>query len=331
MLWTIDNLTKVLGPCAGKDRDYMFKKDNVKITRAEEFTFCSTLQDARSGTNGWKTADYKDPKRRAIALKKSHLKRQHGRLAKRRKMIDDSGEGRRPESRVAKTQVTRIRMSKTGARPKKKANRRRDVFDFSESSVAKSDAAASTTDEEKREKPTLWIVEGVPSGVQAEVLMEVAVEPSEERTAIVSLSLPPLEQTRSMGSDEVLQPKTSEELPKDLTLNEEILEQVVAQVGGLVVDAPEFHCPHRLKKRQEEKEVRSGEVTKVLCRDSEKYDSDQESSSGKEGIRVCNYNGEGTSCELDNRVCDHEGDVAGAKEPSSGEGNGVQSFLAEPS
>ncbi|OAE29427.1 hypothetical protein AXG93_4548s1040 [Marchantia polymorpha subsp. ruderalis] len=64
---------------------------------------------------------------------------------------------------------------------------------FAESSVAKSDAAASTTDEEKREKPTLRAVEEGPSEEQAEVLMEVAVETLEERTATISLSLPPSE------------------------------------------------------------------------------------------------------------------------------------------
>ncbi|OAE29337.1 hypothetical protein AXG93_3102s1640 [Marchantia polymorpha subsp. ruderalis] len=51
------------------------------------------------------------------------------------------------------------------------------------------------------------------------------------------------ERTRSVGSEEVPQPKTSEELAKELTLSEEILEQVVAHVGGTVVDATDIPLP----------------------------------------------------------------------------------------
>ncbi|OAE23872.1 hypothetical protein AXG93_3001s1000 [Marchantia polymorpha subsp. ruderalis] len=73
MLWTIEHWTKVLGPCAGNDGDFMFEKDNVKITRAEEFTFAPLFRNARSGTNGWKTADYKDPMISAIAFGVMHI------------------------------------------------------------------------------------------------------------------------------------------------------------------------------------------------------------------------------------------------------------------
>ncbi|OAE19273.1 hypothetical protein AXG93_909s1030 [Marchantia polymorpha subsp. ruderalis] len=72
------------------------------------------------------------------------------RLAKRQSIIVDSEEGRRPESRMTKTQRTGIKSSKTQARPKKKANRERFVSDSLNSSVAKTDAVASTTDEEKK-------------------------------------------------------------------------------------------------------------------------------------------------------------------------------------
>ncbi|OAE21095.1 hypothetical protein AXG93_3661s1200 [Marchantia polymorpha subsp. ruderalis] len=44
------------------------EKESVKITRAKEFTFTPFFKNAGSGTNGWKTANYKDSKRRAIAL-----------------------------------------------------------------------------------------------------------------------------------------------------------------------------------------------------------------------------------------------------------------------
>lgn len=101
------------------------------------------------------------------------------RLAKRRKLIADSGEGRRPKSRIAETQVTGIRLSKTPTKPKKKVYHERVVSDSSDRSVAKTDAAISMTNEEKREEPTLWIEEGGPLAVQAKVPMGVAVEPSE--------------------------------------------------------------------------------------------------------------------------------------------------------
>lgn len=73
MLWTIDQCTRILGPCAGEDGDFMFEKNSVKITRAEEFTFAPLFKNARSETNGWKTLDYKDPKKRAIALEIMHI------------------------------------------------------------------------------------------------------------------------------------------------------------------------------------------------------------------------------------------------------------------
>lgn len=75
MLWTIDHWTKVLEPCAGKDGDYMFEKESIKITRVEEFTFTPLFKNARSGTNGWKTAGYKDLMRRAIAMGIMHVLR----------------------------------------------------------------------------------------------------------------------------------------------------------------------------------------------------------------------------------------------------------------
>lgn len=51
------------------------EKESVKITRAKEFTFTPFFKNAGSGTNGWKTANYKDSKRRAIALGVMHILR----------------------------------------------------------------------------------------------------------------------------------------------------------------------------------------------------------------------------------------------------------------
>ncbi|OAE30034.1 hypothetical protein AXG93_3893s1440 [Marchantia polymorpha subsp. ruderalis] len=61
----------------GSDRDLMFEKGSVNITRAEEFIFGPLFKNGRSGTNGRKTADYKDPKMRAITLGIMHILRKH--------------------------------------------------------------------------------------------------------------------------------------------------------------------------------------------------------------------------------------------------------------
>lgn len=93
------------------------------------------------------------------------------RPTKRRKVIEDSDVGQRPESRMAETQVTLLKMPKRRARPKKKANRRTE--------------------------------EARPLEVQMEALMKVEVKPSEERTAMVFPSLSPLERMQSMEREEV--------------------------------------------------------------------------------------------------------------------------------
>lgn len=77
MLWTIEHWASVMEPCAGSDGNLMFEKDSVKINFAEELTFGPLFKNGRLGTNGWKTADYKDPKRRAIALGIMHILRSH--------------------------------------------------------------------------------------------------------------------------------------------------------------------------------------------------------------------------------------------------------------
>lgn len=64
-----------------------------------------------------------------------------------------------------------------------------------------------------------------------------------EGTETVSSNSLSSERTRFVDSEEVPQPKTSEELVKELTLSEEILEHVVVQVGGTVVDAADVTLP----------------------------------------------------------------------------------------
>lgn len=53
---------------------------------------------------------------------------------------------------------------------------------------------------------------------------------------IVSSNSLSSERTQTAGSEGIPHPKTSEELVKELTLSDEVLEQIVAQFGGTVVD-----------------------------------------------------------------------------------------------
>ncbi|OAE32017.1 hypothetical protein AXG93_4378s1000 [Marchantia polymorpha subsp. ruderalis] len=73
MLWTIKHWVRVMGSCAGSDGDLLFKKSSMNLTHMEEFSFRPLFNNGRSGTNGWTPADYKDPKRRAIALGIMHI------------------------------------------------------------------------------------------------------------------------------------------------------------------------------------------------------------------------------------------------------------------
>ncbi|OAE19690.1 hypothetical protein AXG93_1847s1560 [Marchantia polymorpha subsp. ruderalis] len=64
-----------MGPCAGTERDLLFEKSGVGLTRTEEFSYGPLFSSERQGTNKWKTADYIDPKRRAIVLEIMHILR----------------------------------------------------------------------------------------------------------------------------------------------------------------------------------------------------------------------------------------------------------------
>lgn len=123
---------------------------------------------------------------------------------------------------------------RTRARPKKKANRGVVVPESSDISVEKTIAATVAIAKDKIDEPTLQVVEGGPSAISVEVPKDVAVEPSDERKETMSSSFPSKELTQFVRSEDIPQPKTSEELAKELTLNETILEQIVAQVGGTV-------------------------------------------------------------------------------------------------
>ncbi|OAE23962.1 hypothetical protein AXG93_2836s1020 [Marchantia polymorpha subsp. ruderalis] len=80
-----------------------------------------------------------------------------------------------------------------------------------------------------------------PVAVLIKVPADGTVEPLKEGTEMVSPNSLSLERTRSAGSEEVLKPKTSEELVKELTLSDEILEQVVAQIAKAKTAEEDLH------------------------------------------------------------------------------------------
>ncbi|OAE24398.1 hypothetical protein AXG93_4530s1000 [Marchantia polymorpha subsp. ruderalis] len=156
------------------DVDLLFEKSSVGLTHIEEFSYGPLFSSERQGTNGWKTADYIDPKRKAFALGIMHILRQarttkgieddtrqpsippqttargpvqvdvvqrrkkpKRRLAKRRKVVSDDEGDLALEVRRTETEVDVIRQSRTRARPKKRANRELMAAKVSDSSVKK--------------------------------------------------------------------------------------------------------------------------------------------------------------------------------------------------
>ncbi|OAE25794.1 hypothetical protein AXG93_3912s1000 [Marchantia polymorpha subsp. ruderalis] len=200
-------------PCTGSNGDLLFEKSSVELTLIEEFSYGPLFNSRRQGTNGWNTADYKDSKRRAIALGIMHI--------------------------------------------------------LQRTTVEKTVAPIVKTPEVKAGKSTRPLVIEGPSAVLIKVPADITAEPLKEGTEMVSSNSLSSEQTRSVGSEEVPQPKTSEELVKELTLSEEILKQVVAQVGGTVIDAVDVTSPsspvedvrHEVEKKTSEEESKGVEVT----------------------------------------------------------------------
>ncbi|OAE26640.1 hypothetical protein AXG93_793s1000 [Marchantia polymorpha subsp. ruderalis] len=99
---------------------------------------------------------------------------------------------------------------------------------------------------------------GVPSEVSIEVPANIPAEPLKP----ISLSS---ERTRSAQGEGTPQMKMNEDLEKEFTLSEEILEQVVARVGGTVVEAEGISLPTSpVKEVRTEGEKTSGEDVKTL-------------------------------------------------------------------
>ncbi|OAE27770.1 hypothetical protein AXG93_1669s1080 [Marchantia polymorpha subsp. ruderalis] len=88
--------------------------------------------------------------------------------------------------------------------PKKKANWERVVSNSSDSCVVKTDAATLTTDEEKSDEPTLWVVEGEPSEVMAQVGGTLVEIPK------IASPPPPEEEVRSEAEKKVVEEESRE-------------------------------------------------------------------------------------------------------------------------
>ncbi|OAE30810.1 hypothetical protein AXG93_857s1120 [Marchantia polymorpha subsp. ruderalis] len=347
MLWTIEHWAKVMGSCAGSDRDLLFEKSSVGLMRIEEFSYGPLFSFGRQGTNGWKTRrlqgseetsdctknhahlataayDICDGLASGVlraslewtegALGKSLLRSCLGecelpvdvlpnrekperRMAKRRKVVTDDEEDLTLWIRRAETEVEGIRQSRTRARPKRKASRGLVVTEVLDSSVEKTVAPIVNTPEVAAGESTQPVVSEGPSAVLIEVPTDVTAEPLKEGTEMVSPNSLSSKRTRFVGSEEVPQPKKSEELMKKVTLSEKILEQVVAQVGGTVVFAADVTLPSSLvedvrlevETKTSEEELKGVEVTfpdflqdsvvpllKYLDRKREKYDVSKE-------------------------------------------------------
>ncbi|OAE31763.1 hypothetical protein AXG93_4874s1280 [Marchantia polymorpha subsp. ruderalis] len=115
--------------------------------------------------------------------------------------------------------------------------------EVSDSSVEKTVAPIVSTSEVAVGESTQAVEMEGPSGVLIEVPADAPAEPLKEGMKIVSPNSLSSERTWSTGSEEIPHPKMSEELVKELTLSDEILEQVVAQVEGTVEDAADIALP----------------------------------------------------------------------------------------
>ncbi|OAE18633.1 hypothetical protein AXG93_3810s1020 [Marchantia polymorpha subsp. ruderalis] len=147
------------------------------------------------------------------------------RLAKRRKVVTDDKEDLILGVRRAEMEVDGIRQLRIRARPKRKASQGLVVTEVSDCRVEKTVAPIVDPLEVATSESTQPAMAEGPSEVLVEVSVDVIVEPSKEGTEMVSPNSLSSKRTRSVGNEEVSQPKTSEELAKELTLSEEILEQ----------------------------------------------------------------------------------------------------------
>ncbi|OAE19721.1 hypothetical protein AXG93_411s1270 [Marchantia polymorpha subsp. ruderalis] len=140
------------------------------------------------------------------------------------------------------------------------------VLEYKDSSVEKTVAPIMYAPEVAVGESTQPVEAGGSLSVLIEVPADTSAKPLKEGTNIVSLNSLSSERTRSARSEETLQRKTNDELVKELTLSEEILEQVVAQIGGTVTEAADVTLPSTPVEdvRPEEMKETSSEEVKTL-------------------------------------------------------------------
>ncbi|OAE31984.1 hypothetical protein AXG93_4421s1370 [Marchantia polymorpha subsp. ruderalis] len=184
-------------------------------------------------------------------------------MAKRRRVVNDDEGHLALEVRRTETEVDVIRQSRTRARPKKRANRALGAAEVSDSSVEKTVAPIVSAPEVATGKSAQPVEREGSLGVLIKVLAKALTEPSKEGMEIVSLNSMSSERRQTTGSEGIPHPKMSEELVKEVTLSDEVLEQIVAQIGGTVVDASDSALPS-----SPTEEVRPAKETKTSQEES---------------------------------------------------------------
>ncbi|OAE35455.1 hypothetical protein AXG93_2587s1710 [Marchantia polymorpha subsp. ruderalis] len=66
--WQVSDWEQVLGRCAGEEGDLLFECESVQVTKEEEIPFGALFKNCKSSKNRYKTRDYKDRKRRNVAV-----------------------------------------------------------------------------------------------------------------------------------------------------------------------------------------------------------------------------------------------------------------------
>ncbi|OAE32233.1 hypothetical protein AXG93_4525s1140 [Marchantia polymorpha subsp. ruderalis] len=188
------------------------------------------------------------------------------RMAKKRKVVSDDEEELAHTVRRVDMEVSGARQHRARARPKKRAKRRMVTVEVSDSSVEKTVAPLVNTSEVANSEVMRSVELGVPSEASIEDPADIPAEPLNEGTELVSPISLSSERTRSAQGEGTPQMKMNEDLEKEFTLSEEILEQVVARVGGTVVEAEGTTLPTSPVEevRPEEGKKTSGEDVKTL-------------------------------------------------------------------
>ncbi|OAE20094.1 hypothetical protein AXG93_2611s1000 [Marchantia polymorpha subsp. ruderalis] len=189
------------------------------------------------------------------------------RVAKKRKVVSDDEEELFHMVRRMDMDVSGARQHRARARSKKRAKRRMMTVEVSDSSVEKTVAPIVNTSEVATSKVMRSVELGVPSEVSIEDPADIPVEPLNEGTDLVSPISLSSERTRSAQGEETPQMKMNENLEKEFTSSKEILEQVVARIGGTVVEAEGITLPTSLVEEvrpEEEQKTSLGEEVKTL-------------------------------------------------------------------